>query len=350
MVGSRAPVYSRRHRMKPTDSSVSVAVVYHSGYGHTRILAEAVQRGAAAFPGTRATTIAVEDHAAHWPTLDEADAIVFGTPTYMAGPSAPFKAFLDGTSSRWAKQAWKDKLAAGFTNSASQSGDKLATLQTLALAAMQHGMMWIGLGLMPGNNSSKGSVTDLNRLGSFLGAMAQSNADQPPELAPPPSDRATAEHLGRRVAEAAHRWRRPPADPEEPAVRDVLERYVDGLHRGDTAQLASVFHPRAIYATGSEGASQLDTATPGEPIALLDAQRYLSIVARRASPQSRGEPRADTIGSVQFTGPVTAVARVDVRFGGRCYQDVLTLVKSAGAWRIVAKVFHFENAEEPCRT
>lgn len=350
MVGAGPPVYSHGHRMNHPDPQVSVAVVYHSGYGHTRTLAEAVQRGAAAVPGTRSTAIPIEEHAAHWATLDAADAIVFGTPTYMAGPSAPFKAFLDGTSSRWAQQAWKDKLAAGFTNSASQSGDKLATLQTLALAAMQHGMVWVGLGLMPGNNSSKGSVADLNRLGSFLGAMAQSNADEPPELAPPASDRATAEHLGRRVAEAAQRWRRPPAHPEEPAVRAVLERYVDGLHRGDTAQLAQVFHPRAIYATGSEGAALLDTATPGESIALLDAQRYLSIVARRASPQSRGEPRADSVGSVQFTGPVTAVARVDVRFGGRCYQDVLTLVKSAGAWRIVAKVFHFENAEEPCRT
>jgi NAD(P)H dehydrogenase (quinone) len=184
----------------------SVAIIYHSGYGHTRAQAEAVRDGAAAVPGTDVRLLAVEDHAAHWEALDAADAIIFGSPTYMAGVSAPFKAFLDATSGRWAEQAWKDKLAAGFTNSAGASGDKLATLQHLALFAMQHSMVWIGLGLLPGNHTSDGSPDDLNRLAGFIGAMAQSNADQGPDLVPPRSDRRTAEHLGRRVAEAARRW------------------------------------------------------------------------------------------------------------------------------------------------
>src|SRR5262249_19624854 len=127
--------------------------------------------------------------------------------TYMAGASAHVKAFLDATSSRWAEQRWKDKLAAGFTNSAGHNGDKLNTLQQFNLFAMQHGMIWVGLGLLPGNHTSQGSPEDLNRLAGFLGAMAQSSADQPAELVPPPSDRATAEHLGKRVAEAALKWR-----------------------------------------------------------------------------------------------------------------------------------------------
>ena len=184
-----------------------IAIVYHSGYGHTKVQAEAVHRGASDVAGADARLIAVEEHAKHWDFIDAADAIVFGAPTYMAGPSAPFKAFLDATSGRWAEQRWKNKLAAGFTNSAGYNGDKLATLQSFALFAMQHGMVWVGLGLLPGNTTSKGSPEDLNRLASFLGAMAQSNADAPPDLAPPASDRATAAHLGRRVAEAARRWR-----------------------------------------------------------------------------------------------------------------------------------------------
>jgi multimeric flavodoxin WrbA len=184
-----------------------VAVVYHSGYGHTKVQAEAVVRGASAIAGTEVTLIAVEDYEKHWRALDDADAIIFGAPTYMAGASAPFKAFLDGTSSRWAEQRWKDKLAAGFTNSAGYNGDKLNTLQQFALFAMQHGMVWVGLGLLPGNHSSKGSPEDLNRLAGFLGAMAQSNADQGTEIVPPLSDRKTAEHLGARVAQAALRWR-----------------------------------------------------------------------------------------------------------------------------------------------
>jgi multimeric flavodoxin WrbA len=186
---------------------VKVAVVYHSGYGHTKMQAEAVLKGAAAVAGAEAALIAVENFEQQWDVLDAADAIVFGAPTYMAGASAPFKAFLDATSSRWAEQRWKDKLAAGFTNSAGHSGDKLNTLQQFSLFAMQHGMIWIGLGLLPGNHTSSGSPEDLNRLAGFLGAMAQSNADQSSDVVPRLSDRKTAEHLGQRVAQAALRWR-----------------------------------------------------------------------------------------------------------------------------------------------
>ena len=184
-----------------------IVVVYHSGYGHTKVQAEAVARGASSVPGVAVTLVPIEKADEHWDDFDAADAIILGTPTYMAGASAPFKAFLDATAQRWSEQRWKDKIAAGFTNSAGMSGDKLATLQQLALFAMQHGMIWVGLGLLPGNNSSTSSPNDLNRLGGFIGAMAQSNADQGADLVPPASDRATAEHLGARVAMAAQRWR-----------------------------------------------------------------------------------------------------------------------------------------------
>ena len=191
------------------NTKVKVVVVYHSGYGHTKVQAEAVQRGAVAIDGVEASLINVDNYEPHWDTLDSASAIVFGAPTYMAGASAPFKAFLDATSSRWGEQRWKDKLAAGFTNSAGHSGDKLNTLQQFSLFAMQHGMIWIGLGLLPGNHTSQGSPKDLNRLAGFLGAMAQSNADQAADVVPPLADRLTAEHLGARVAQAALRWHQP---------------------------------------------------------------------------------------------------------------------------------------------
>jgi NAD(P)H dehydrogenase (quinone) len=184
-----------------------IAIVYHSGYGHTARQAEAVARGVRGSPGAAAHLIRAEAVEQHWPTLAAADAIIFGAPTYMGSLSAPFKAFMEASSKAWAAQAWKDKLAAGFTNSASQNGDKLASLQQLAIFAAQHGMVWVGLGLLPGNNTSTASPEDLNRLGSFLGAMAQSNADQGPEHGPTQADLRTAEHLGGRVAEAAARWR-----------------------------------------------------------------------------------------------------------------------------------------------
>jgi len=67
--------------------------------------------------------------------------------------------------------------------------------------------VWVGLGLLPGNVTADGSPEDLNRLAGFLGAMAQSNADIGADVAPGASDQRTAAHLGRRVAEAAARWR-----------------------------------------------------------------------------------------------------------------------------------------------
>lgn len=190
----------------------NIAVVYHSGYGHTAEQAKAVGQGAGSVADANVTLIAVDPtgqiEEQHWATLDAADAIVFGSPTYMGSASGPFKIFMDASSKAWFTQNWKDKIAAGFTNSASQSGDKLSTLTQFAIFAAQHSMIWVGTGLMPGNNNSKGSVEDLNRLGSFLGAMAQSNADQGPEAGPISSDLKTAEHLGKRVAETAAQFRR----------------------------------------------------------------------------------------------------------------------------------------------
>jgi multimeric flavodoxin WrbA len=141
--------------------------------------------------------------------LDGADAIIFGSPTYMGGVSAEFAKFKDWTSKRWMEGTWRNKLAAGFTASASWNGDKHNTLYQLLTLALQHGMVWVGLGLPPGFNHSKGSAEDLNRLGASVGAMAQANADQGIEGIAA-SDFRTMESLGKRVAEAAVRWQEAP--------------------------------------------------------------------------------------------------------------------------------------------
>ena len=184
-----------------------VVVVYHSGWGHTKAQAEAVVRGAEQVSDVTVELISVDRYQEHQESFDKANAIIFGCPTYMGSAPAAFKAFMDATSKIWQEQKWANKIAAGFTNSGSQNGDKLMTLTQLFTFAMQHSMIWIGLGLMPGNNSSTSSNNDLNRLGSFMGAMAQSNVDQSAEDAPPPADLKTAEHLGRRVAQAILKWK-----------------------------------------------------------------------------------------------------------------------------------------------
>ena len=190
--------------------TVKVCVVYHSGFGHTAKQAEAVAEGAGQVDGAEVASIPVADldgeEADAWTQLDAADALVFGCPTYMGSPSAELKKFMEASSGRWMEQKWADKLAAGFTNSGSQNGDKQNTLVDIATFAAQHGMVWINLNLMPGNNNSKGSVDDLNRLGSSLGAMAQSNIDVGPDEAPTAADLETARKLGERVALCAKRW------------------------------------------------------------------------------------------------------------------------------------------------
>jgi NAD(P)H dehydrogenase (quinone) len=184
-------------------SSTRIAIVYHSGYGHTARQAEAVKAGVEQVDGAEALLLTVAEAQTRWDDLASAEAIIFGAPTYMGSASAQFKAFQDATSKAVLAKgfAWKDKIAAGFTNSGARSGDKLATLIQIALFAAQHGMHWVNLDLPPANNSTTGSEEDLNRLGFWLGAAAQSNTDQGPDVAPPEADLATARHLGKRVAQ-----------------------------------------------------------------------------------------------------------------------------------------------------
>ncbi|HLP43037.1 MAG TPA: flavodoxin family protein [Fibrobacteria bacterium] len=186
-------------------STATVAIVYHSGYGKTKFMAERVLKGAQSVPGVSVSLITVDDALKNLDALTAADAIVFGCPTYMASMSAKMKELLEAASKIWYHQKWKDKLAAGFTNSQGPSGDKLNTLEGLMLNAMQHGMIWVGTGMLPGANNTAGTDLELNRLSSYIGPMAQSpqGSQQPLE-----ADLSTAEHFGKRIAETTLRWTR----------------------------------------------------------------------------------------------------------------------------------------------
>lgn len=174
-----------------------ITVVYHSGYGHTKLVAEAVAAGAGA------TLVAIDSEGnlpdGAWDTLGASDAIIFGSPTYMGSVSWQFKKFADASSKAWFTQQWKDKVFAGFTNSASMNGDKLSTLHYLFTLAMQHGGVWVGTGLMP-SNSKAAQRNDVNYLGSFSGAMAQSPSDSSASEVPA-GDLETAKIFGQRVAD-----------------------------------------------------------------------------------------------------------------------------------------------------
>lgn len=183
----------------------SVAIVYYSGYGHTQKLAEAVQKGAeAAGAVAKLYRISQEGElsSVELEEIGKANAIIYGTPTYMAGPAWQFKKFADASSKTWFMREWKDKVAAGFTNSASTNGDKGQTLNYLFTFAQQHGQIWVGLGLLPSNTKANSSV-DSNWSGGSIGVMAISPSDSSPEEAPHKGDLAAAASLGQRVTEIA---------------------------------------------------------------------------------------------------------------------------------------------------
>jgi len=189
----------------------NIAIVFHSGYGHTEVLAHEVATGITEAGGTPHVHKIEGLNADFGPMLEAlagADAIIFGSPTYMGTVSAPFKAFMDASSKPWFTQDWKDKLAAGFTNSGSLSGDKLNTLTTLSVFAAQHSMIWVSLGVMSHNMSGNTDTgaDQINRLGGGLGLLAQSD-NAGPDVTPPSGDRASARALGERVTVAAKRWR-----------------------------------------------------------------------------------------------------------------------------------------------
>ncbi len=179
-----------------------VAVVFHSGYGHTHRMAQSVADGADA----ALVMIDADGNVSEsgWATLNAADAIIFGSPTYMGMASWQFKKFADATSKAWYAQLWKDKVFAGFTNSATMNGDKHSTLHYLFTLAMQHNGIWVGTGLMP-SNAKAAKRNDVNYVGSFAGAMAQSPSDaSPSEMSP--GDLETARLFGKRVAEVTVRF------------------------------------------------------------------------------------------------------------------------------------------------
>ena len=180
-----------------------VAVVFHSGYGHTLRMAQAVAEGA----GAELVAIDAEGNLteANWDTLNAADAIIMGSPTYMGNVSWQFKKFADASSKPWFSQAWKDKVFAGFTNSATMNGDKLSTLHYLFTLAMQQSGIWVGTGLMP-SNTKAAQRNDINYVGSFAGAMAQSPSDSSPAEMPQ-GDLDTAKLFGQRVAEITAKFR-----------------------------------------------------------------------------------------------------------------------------------------------
>lgn len=181
-----------------------VVVVYHSGYGHTKVVAEHVAKGA----GAKLVAISAEGELteAEWQALDASDAIIFGSPTYMGNVSWQFKKFADATSKAWFTRKWQDKVFGGFTNSASPSGDKQVTLIALQTLASQHGGIWVSLGFLPANKKAS-TNSEVNNLGGSVGLLVRSPSDASVDEVHA-GDLQTAALYGERVAAIAVKLKR----------------------------------------------------------------------------------------------------------------------------------------------
>ncbi len=186
---------------------MNVAIVYHSVTGTTARLAEAVADGCHSVPEVTAALLRIEaadieQGRYHNRTvinaIDRADAVIFGSPTFMGSVSAQFKAFADATAGEyWGEQLWADKIAAGFTVGTGYCGDTLHSLHYLQILAAQQGMLWAGLDL-----AGAGDRKAPNRLGAQAGVIVRAvdGAIETPDLH-------TAFYLGQRVVRLVGRFR-----------------------------------------------------------------------------------------------------------------------------------------------
>jgi len=184
----------------------NIVIVYFSQTGSTHELALAMKEGASSESEASVQLHRIEGsdiesgrykNSQCFQDIDESDAVIFGSPTYMGGPAAQFKAFADASSERWESQKWANKIAAGFTVGSSPNGDQLATLQYFTILSAQHGMIWIGL-----DNSFADIDKNLNPQGTQLGLAAHC-----PTMPMGQDELDTAMYLGNRVATGCSRYK-----------------------------------------------------------------------------------------------------------------------------------------------
>lgn len=152
-----------------------LAVIYHSAHGHTEHIARKVAEGAAGVADTEVDLLKAVDLASTPDALLKYEGYILGSPTYLGGVSAPFKAFMDATGRMWRTHQLKGRLAAGFTVSSMPAGDKQSTLLSMFVFSMQHGMLWAGNPVLPEQLAGVPYDEAANRLGSWSGLMAQAS-------------------------------------------------------------------------------------------------------------------------------------------------------------------------------
>lgn len=193
-------------------SEAYVLVLYYSRQGATAQMAEQVARGVALVPGLQARLRTVPPVSATCEQVDDeipaegplycsledlrdCAGLVMGSPTRFGNMAAPLKYFLDQSSGLWLSGAMIDKPAAVFTSTSSLHGGQEATLLSMMLPLLHHGMLLLGLPYSePGLMRSESGGTPYGA-SHWAGPDNQRGVDE--------QEAALCRALGRRVATVA---------------------------------------------------------------------------------------------------------------------------------------------------
>ncbi len=200
---------------------VKTKVVFYSMFGHIYKLAEAVAEGAREVEGAEVELLQVAELVpddvleksgakkarevfAHIPTanpsdLEDADAIIFGTPTRFGNMCAQMRNFLDQTGGLWAQGALIGKVGSVFTSTGTQHGGQETTLTSFHITLLHHGMVIVGLPYSEARQMTLDEVTG----GSPYGATTIAGTDG--SRMPSENELAMARFQGRHVADIAAR-------------------------------------------------------------------------------------------------------------------------------------------------
>jgi len=200
---------------------VKIKVVFYSMFGHIYKLAEAVAEGAREVEGAEVELLQVAELVpddvleksgakkarevfAHIPTanpsdLEDADAIIFGTPTRFGNMCAQMRNFLDQTGGLWAQGALIGKVGSVFTSTGTQHGGQETTLTSFHITLLHHGMVIVGLPYSEARQMTLDEVTG----GSPYGATTIAGTDG--SRIPSENELAMARFQGRHVADIAAR-------------------------------------------------------------------------------------------------------------------------------------------------
>lgn len=191
-----------------------ILILYYSLHGSTMHLAEQIARGVNSVAGcnarlrtvppvtakTEARIAAVPDSGAPYATpadLSDCGGLILGSPTRFGNMAAALKYFLDGTAGEWMSGALAGKPAGLFTSTSSLHGGQETTLISMALPLLHHGMLIVGVPY------SETALTRTTTGGTPYGASHVARDQK--DTTPSDDEAAIAQHLGKRVAEAALR-------------------------------------------------------------------------------------------------------------------------------------------------